>query len=320
LKRFRFRPTYSNVVATLALFFALAGGAWAATQLPKGSVGSTQLAKGAVTPEKLSAQAKKGFTGPAGPQGALGPRGNDGQPGANGASGATGSQGIRGATGATGATGARGELGEHGLRGEQGPMGDIGPEGPRGLEGPRGFEGQRGLEGPQGPEGKAGPEGQPGLEGKQGPEGQQGLEGKQGAEGVAGPTGPSDAYFDVTEPGAEQVGHEARVVLEVTNLPAGEYVLQAAFTLEGITEPAIAECKFVGGSGITVGTAEPFSTNVTPGNFVSLAGMGTAVAAGPEPGTVSVICGTAATGNFIIPPESGHLTVTKVGTLHPQAP
>src|SRR6201999_3149666 len=84
LKRIRFRLTYSNVVATLALFFALAGGAWAATQLPKGSVGSTQLAKGAVTPEKLSAQAKKGFTGPAGPQGALGPRGNDGQRGENG--------------------------------------------------------------------------------------------------------------------------------------------------------------------------------------------------------------------------------------------
>src|ERR1700744_5066673 len=75
LKRFRFRPTYSNVVATLALFFALAGGGWAATQLPKESVGSTQLAKGAVTPAKLSAQAKKGFTGArgeAGPQGRSG--------------------------------------------------------------------------------------------------------------------------------------------------------------------------------------------------------------------------------------------------------
>src|ERR1700685_4238726 len=98
LKRSGFRPTYSNVVATLALFFALAGGAWAATQLPKESVGSTPLPQGAGTRAKLSEQAKKGFTGPAGPQGALGPRGNEGQRGENGAAGATGPQGIRGAT------------------------------------------------------------------------------------------------------------------------------------------------------------------------------------------------------------------------------
>jgi hypothetical protein len=310
LKRFRFRPTYSNVVATLALFFALAGGAWAATKLPEESVGSTQLAKGAVTPEKLSAQAKKGFTGPAGPQGALGPRGNEGQRGDNGATGATGPQGIRGATGATGATGSRGELGEHGLRGEPGIQGDQGIPGEQGPPGDPGQQGQQGDPGIQG---------DPGEKGDQGIQGEQGEKGDQGEPGAEGKTGPSDAYFDVTEPGAEQVGHEAKVVLEVTNVPAGEYVLQAAFTLEGITEPAIAECQFVGGGSITVGTAEPFSTNVTPGDFVSLAGMGTAV--GTEPGTVSVICGTAIEGtNFTIQPESGHLTVTKVGTLHPQAP
>src|SRR6201996_909465 len=126
LKRFRFRPTYSNIVATLALFFALAGGAWAATQLPKESVGSTQLKDGAVTPGKLSAQAKKSFTGArgeAGAQGALGPRGTEGQRGENGAVGATGMQGLRGATGATGAAGPRGEAGEIGLRGERGERG-----------------------------------------------------------------------------------------------------------------------------------------------------------------------------------------------------
>ncbi|MCW2978414.1 MAG: collagen alpha-2(XI) chain-like [Solirubrobacterales bacterium] len=311
MKRFRFRPTYSNVVATLALFFALAGGAWAATQLPKESVGSAQLAKGAVTPAKLSDQAKKGFTGArgeAGAQGALGPRGNEGQRGENGAAGATGPQGIRGATGATGATGSRGEPGETGLRGERGERGPIGEHGEKGDTG------QRGLEGPPGPEGDPGPEGSPGLEG------QPGSEGKQGEEGKPGPTGPSDAYFDVSEPGAIQVGHDAKVVLEVTNVPAGEYVLQAAFSLEGVVVPAIAECQFVaGGSEITVGTAAPFSTNVTTGDFASLAGMGTAVAA--EPGNVYVICGTAVEGtNFIIPPESGHLTATMVGALHPPTP
>lgn len=310
MKRFRFRPTYSNVVATLALFFALAGGAWAATQLPKESVGSTQLANGAVTPVKLSAQAKKGFTGPAGPQGALGPRGNEGQRGENGATGATGPQGIRGATGATGATGLRGELGEHGLRGEPGIQGDQGIPGVQGPPGDPGQQGEPGIQGEPGEKGDQGIQGEPGEPGEKGDQGEPGAEGK---------TGPSDAYFDITEPGAELVGHDAKVVLEVRDVPAGEYLLQAAFTLEGITEAAIAECQFVADPGITVGTAEPFSTDVTPGGFASLAGIGTAVAS--EPGAVSVTCETAVEDtDFTIPPESGHLTATMVGTLHPTTP
>ncbi|HEY0277870.1 MAG TPA: hypothetical protein VGC32_06340 [Solirubrobacterales bacterium] len=312
MKRFRLRPTYSNVVATLALFFALAGGAWAATQLPKESVGSTQLAKGAVTPAKLSAQAKKGFTGArgeAGAQGALGPRGNEGQRGESGAAGATGPQGIRGATGATGPTGSRGEPGESGERGERGITGTPGVQGEKGDMGATGPKGEKGDEGDRGPRGF---QGEPGLQGEPGPPGKPGEKGEPGA------AGPSDAYFDLSEPGAEQIGTEARVVLEVTDVPAGEYVLQAAFTLEGVVEPAIAECKFLGGSGVTVGTAEPFSTNVAPGDFVSLAGLGTAVAT--ESGAVLVICVAAAQGNFLIPPESGHLTVTRVGALHQQPP
>ncbi len=42
------------MAATLALVLALGGGAYAATSLPAGSVGTRQLARGAVTPEKLS--------------------------------------------------------------------------------------------------------------------------------------------------------------------------------------------------------------------------------------------------------------------------
>jgi hypothetical protein len=71
--------TYANVVATLALFVALAGGtAFAATQLPKNSVGSKQIKKGAVTPAKLSKAAKSTLKGPAG---AAGPQGDRGEPG-----------------------------------------------------------------------------------------------------------------------------------------------------------------------------------------------------------------------------------------------
>jgi len=50
----RFRPklTYSNVIATIALFLAL-GGAAIAAGLPKNSVGTKQLKRGAVTAAKL---------------------------------------------------------------------------------------------------------------------------------------------------------------------------------------------------------------------------------------------------------------------------
>lgn len=41
--------TYANVVSTVCLFIVLGGGAYAASQLPKGSVGSAQLKRNAVT-------------------------------------------------------------------------------------------------------------------------------------------------------------------------------------------------------------------------------------------------------------------------------
>lgn len=69
MKRVKGRLSYANVMATLALFLAMGGGAYAAIQLPKNSVGSKQLKKGAVTPAKLSTAAKATITGPAGPAG-----------------------------------------------------------------------------------------------------------------------------------------------------------------------------------------------------------------------------------------------------------
>lgn len=96
MARLRPRLTYANVIATLALFFALAGGAVAATQLPKGSVGTPQLKREAVSPAKLSKAAKTslaGATGPAGPQGVQGLTGPKGDAGAKGDRGETGPRG-----------------------------------------------------------------------------------------------------------------------------------------------------------------------------------------------------------------------------------
>ncbi|HVW46980.1 MAG TPA: hypothetical protein VHA76_08005 [Solirubrobacterales bacterium] len=86
MNRLRGRLTYSNVLATVALAFALAGGtAFAATQLQKESVGTNALKKEAVTPSKLSRKARSGMIGPAGP---AGPKGDPGARGERGEAGA----------------------------------------------------------------------------------------------------------------------------------------------------------------------------------------------------------------------------------------
>jgi hypothetical protein len=105
------RPSPAMVVALIALFIALGGGAYAAVSMPANSVGSKQLKNGAVIGSKLatnaitSAKVKDGsllaqdFAAGqlrAGPQGATGPRGATGfvgPPGPAGPAGATGPPG-----------------------------------------------------------------------------------------------------------------------------------------------------------------------------------------------------------------------------------
>lgn len=52
-QRLRPKLTYSNVIATIALFVALGGAATAATRLPTNSVGPNQIKRGAVNTSKL---------------------------------------------------------------------------------------------------------------------------------------------------------------------------------------------------------------------------------------------------------------------------
>lgn len=53
LQRLRRHLTYANVMATLAIFIVLGGGAYAAIKIPKNSVGSKQLKKNAVITKKI---------------------------------------------------------------------------------------------------------------------------------------------------------------------------------------------------------------------------------------------------------------------------
>jgi hypothetical protein len=94
MRGIRSRLTYSNVVATMTLFIALGGGAYAAITLPSNSVGTKQLKNKAVTAKKLGPSALALLkTGAPGPQG---PKGDTGAAGGQGAQGPAGAQGAQG--------------------------------------------------------------------------------------------------------------------------------------------------------------------------------------------------------------------------------
>jgi hypothetical protein len=105
LSAIRRRLTYANAAATLAVFFALSGGAYAASKF---LITSTKQIKPSVL-----AQLK----------GKAGPAGANGLNGANGAQGPGGAQGPQGPAGPAGA----------GAQGPTGPAGATGPEGKTGF-------------------------------------------------------------------------------------------------------------------------------------------------------------------------------------------
>jgi hypothetical protein len=108
-------PSPSLTISLIALAVALGGTGYAATQLPKNSVGNKQIKNNAVTSVKVKDRsllardfkagqlaayaaaagsvAATGATGPAGPAGATGATGPAGPAGATGATGATGPEG-----------------------------------------------------------------------------------------------------------------------------------------------------------------------------------------------------------------------------------
>lgn len=134
LSTLRRHMTYANVAATLALVFAMSGGALAASRY---LITSTKQIK----PNVIASL-----------------RGANGKPGANGANGA---QGAAGAQGPAGPAGGKGDTGEKGSEGSQGPQGPQGPKGEQGPQGTAGAQGQQGAKGDTGPQGITGPAGSP---------------------------------------------------------------------------------------------------------------------------------------------------------------
>jgi hypothetical protein len=181
----------ATVIATLALFVALGGGAaWAGglitgSQIKNHSIAKRKLTKGAV-------QSLRGQIGPAGVQGLQGLQGPQGP---------QGPQGLQGTPGPRGPAGAQGPAGR---LGQQGPAGPVGPQGPQGTPGTPG--GPAGPAGPAGPVGPAGPAGAAGPAGPAGPSGPAGAKGATGATGAQGPAGPSGTVPAYTASGSTLSG------------------------------------------------------------------------------------------------------------------
>lgn len=63
MRKLRFRPTPAGVIALLALFLALGGAAYAATQLPRNSVGTAQIQTGAIRIGDLNKELRRDVQG-----------------------------------------------------------------------------------------------------------------------------------------------------------------------------------------------------------------------------------------------------------------
>lgn len=117
LQTMRKHLTYSNVAATLALLFAITGGAFAATG--GGSGNPSAKATASVSPatgrsevsDRVIAVAAKKKPKPKSTRGPAGPAGKNGANGTNGTNGATGAPGEKGAAGANGSNGGEGKAG-----------------------------------------------------------------------------------------------------------------------------------------------------------------------------------------------------------------
>jgi hypothetical protein len=124
------RPSYANVTATLALFFALTGSAVAGgTLLVTGAnvkdhtLTGADVRRGSLGLATLSPAARARLAGPAGPAGAQGARG---EPGAQGTAGAQGPAGVGVTTSTTSGTDVTGYVDLTPLAtGALGPAGDY---------------------------------------------------------------------------------------------------------------------------------------------------------------------------------------------------
>jgi hypothetical protein len=116
----RRRLTFVNVAMTLALVFAMSGGAFAAGKF---LITSTKQ----ISPKVL--KSLRGKAGPAGAQGAAGPAGPAGPAGGQGPAGPAGAKGENGKEGPAGPAGKEGKAGKNGETGQPWTPNNVLPSG-----------------------------------------------------------------------------------------------------------------------------------------------------------------------------------------------
>jgi hypothetical protein len=121
--RIRRRLTYANITMTIALLFAMSGGAYAAG---KYLITSSKQIKPSVLAQL---KGKTGPVGKSGPAGEKGPSGSGGPAGPAGPVGPVGTPGVAGTAGTAGGAGPAGPAGPKGAAGSVGPTGPTGQTG-----------------------------------------------------------------------------------------------------------------------------------------------------------------------------------------------
>jgi hypothetical protein len=186
----------------------------------------------------------------------------------------------------------------------------------------------KGSDGSQGPRGERGPKGDTGNHGAAGATGQTGATGPQGATGSTG--GLSASYFtfnqgkNVVIPDNSVTGGNPTPVATLTNLPAGNYLIDASAVLattdhtilycSASYDPSVAGNGPVGGDSLAQVTANP-----QPAEQIEVTLSVNSVISLPASGPVVLRCGA---NSFNVPAPTNttntlvaHIIATRIGAI-----
>jgi len=151
---------------------------------------------------------------------------------------------------------------------------------------------------------------------------QTGPQGPQGATGPTGPVGPSDVFFKdgglVTIPDNPLPGAEP-IVVTLTNLPPGQYLVQADVQLHTATH-TVFDCRYIDATGLPHNDVEETAEPQPPGSDEVMTAMPMLFTVDlPNGGNVPIQCVSNPYDYSTSSPDrtqgAAFISATKVGTL-----